>query len=201
MRSSMIPRRSGKDPGTVPGLQHRRSNDNECGHPTVYPQLGALDPDPPRRRPRPRPPRHRPRRPPDPRHGAPVHPHRRHRAHEPRHRLRRADPGHAPAARTRRRRPLVVPRRDDLPARGRAARRRGRGPAGASRSGTTPDRTGTRADGGAELPSAELSGQRITVGQGGGRGIRTHDGCNPIAVFKTAAIGHYASPPSRPHAV
>jgi hypothetical protein len=32
----------------VPGLQHRRSNDNECGHPTVYPQLGALDPDPPR---------------------------------------------------------------------------------------------------------------------------------------------------------
>ena len=30
---------------------------------------------------------------------------------------------------------------------------------------------------------------------GGGRGIRTHDGCNPIAVFKTAALGHYASPP------
>ncbi len=24
---------------------------------------------------------------------------------------------------------------------------------------------------------------------GGGRGIRTHDGCDPIAVFKTAAIG------------
>ena len=24
----------------------------------------------------------------------------------------------------------------------------------------------------------------------GGRGIRTHDGCYPIAVFKTAAIGH-----------
>ncbi len=30
----------------------------------------------------------------------------------------------------------------------------------------------------------------------GGRGIRTHDGCHPIAVFKTAALGHYASPPS-----
>ena len=26
--------------------------------------------------------------------------------------------------------------------------------------------------------------------QSGGRGIRTHDGCYPIAVFKTAAIGH-----------
>jgi hypothetical protein len=28
------------------------------------------------------------------------------------------------------------------------------------------------------------------TGQSGGRGIRTHVGCNPKAVFKTAAIGH-----------
>ena len=32
---------------------------------------------------------------------------------------------------------------------------------------------------------------------GGGQGIRTLDGCNPIAVFKTAALGHYASPPDQ----
>jgi hypothetical protein len=38
--------------------------------------------------------------------------------------------------------------------------------------------------------SSELLGQDKTAGQSGGRGIRTHDGCNPIAVFKTAAIGH-----------
>lgn len=30
---------------------------------------------------------------------------------------------------------------------------------------------------------------------GGGRGIRTHDAVADIAVFKTAALGHYASPP------
>ena len=30
---------------------------------------------------------------------------------------------------------------------------------------------------------------------GGGRGIRTHDDVAAIAVFKTAALGHYASPP------
>src|SRR3954452_18900714 len=41
MRSSRIPRGSGKDRGTVLGLHHRRSNDNECGHPTVNPQLLA----------------------------------------------------------------------------------------------------------------------------------------------------------------
>lgn len=31
--------------------------------------------------------------------------------------------------------------------------------------------------------------------KGGGRGIRTHDDVAAIAVFKTAALGHYASPP------
>ena len=30
----------------------------------------------------------------------------------------------------------------------------------------------------------------------GGRGIRTHDDVAAIAVFKTAALGHYASPPT-----
>src|SRR6188508_1954101 len=30
---------------------------------------------------------------------------------------------------------------------------------------------------------------------GGGRGIRTHERREPLAVFKTAALGHYASPP------
>ena len=36
------------------------------------------------------------------------------------------------------------------------------------------------------------SGHRPWCGDAlrGGRGIRTHDGCYPIAVFKTAAIGH-----------
>ena len=37
---------------------------------------------------------------------------------------------------------------------------------------------------------------------GGGRGIRTHDDVAAITVFKTVALGHYASPPSaRPEAV
>src|SRR3954452_5598895 len=41
MRSNRIPRRSGKGPGTGLGLQHRRSNDFGCGHPTVDLQLLA----------------------------------------------------------------------------------------------------------------------------------------------------------------
>jgi integrase len=102
----------------------------------------------------------------------------------------RGDPGRGHATC----RPLVVPRGDDLPARGRAARRRGRSPPRAPRRGHEAEPyghvAGTRADGDAGLPSPELSGQRKTAGESGGRGIRTHDGCNPIAVFKTAAIGH-----------
>ncbi len=35
----------------------------------------------------------------------------------------------------------------------------------------------------------------------GGRGIRTHEERELLAVFKTAALGHYASPPSRPYEV
>ncbi len=34
------------------------------------------------------------------------------------------------------------------------------------------------------------SGSPGTLVVSGGRGIRTHVGCNPEAVFKTAAIGH-----------
>ena len=40
--------------------------------------------------------------------------------------------------------------------------------------------------------SSAVAGSR---GSGGGRGIRTHDDVAAIAVFKTAALGHYASPP------
>jgi exodeoxyribonuclease V alpha subunit len=50
----------------------------------------------PRRRARPRRPRRRPGRLPDPGRGAPVRPHRRGEPHRARHRVRRADPGHAP---------------------------------------------------------------------------------------------------------
>jgi hypothetical protein len=54
----------------------------------------------------------------------------------------------------------------------------------------SPVMAGTGTENGAGLVSSELLGQDKTAGQSGGRGIRTHDGCNPIAVFKTAAIGH-----------
>jgi hypothetical protein len=66
-------------------------------------------------------------------------------------------------------RPLVVPCRDDLPGRGRAARRRGRGPPGAPRSGHDPEPygqvAGTRVMGNAGRSSPELSGQRKAAGQ------------------------------------
>src|SRR5580765_2613764 len=45
-------------------------------------------------------------------------------------------------------------------------------------------------------PSAKLrKGAPRPAVRGGGRGIRTHDDVAAIAVFKTAALGHYASPP------
>ena len=43
-------------------------------------------------------------------------------------------------------------------------------------------------------PPAPL-GRELPREAGGGRGIRTHDDVAAIAVFKTAALGHYASPP------
>jgi hypothetical protein len=63
----------------------------------------------------------------------------------------------------------VVPRGDDLPARGRAARRRGRGPPRAPRSGHDSEPyghvAGTRADDGGGRPSPELFGQGKAPGQ------------------------------------
>ena len=48
-------------------------------------------------------------------------------------------------------------------------------------------------------PGAKMEIARATIsicaGQSGGRGIRTHVRIAPEAVFKTAALGHYASPP------
>ena len=42
---------------------------------------------------------------------------------------------------------------------------------------------------------AFVSGAFVVSISGGGREIRTLGGFNPTAVFKTAALGHYASPP------
>ena len=43
--------------------------------------------------------------------------------------------------------------------------------------------------------TSEKAGAGRGIRTSGGRGIRTHDDVAAIAVFKTAALGHYASPP------
>ena len=91
-------------------------------------------------------------------------------------------------------RPLLISRRDDLSARSRAPRCRGCRLSWPSGSGHERNPYG-HAAGTPDPMSADkvlnvLSGRHERAGQSGGRGIRTHDGCYPIAVFKTAAIGH-----------
>ncbi len=59
--------------------------------------------------------------------------------------------------------------------------------------GQKPSSEGLRGIGSRPLDWPRPSGRRNPAR--GGRGIRTHDDVAAIAVFKTAALGHYASPP------